>query len=184
MLTRLWWTFLKIGWLGFGGGYAMLSLLLNEMRQLGLSMAQYADLNALDLLIPGPIAINSATYLGQITAGFPGALVATLAVCVPSMVLVPLFMRREALIRRNPYLAQMLTAVKKVSVGLIFAVAFSLLLSTTMGIDDLSQWRQLHLDPLNLLIMAAALWLNAHYKINPIWLTLGAGVVGWLSYYW
>lgn len=87
MIITLILAFLKIGFLGFGGGYAMLSLIYAESAHLGLSAAQFADLNALDGLIPGPIAINSATYIGQLTAGFSGALAATLTVCVPSLVL-------------------------------------------------------------------------------------------------
>lgn len=183
MLINLGWTFLKIGWLGFGGGYAMLSLIVAEMQQLGLTMTQYADLTALDLLIPGPIAINSATYIGQLCGGFSGALVATIAVCVPSVVIVPFFMKREQTIRADPYLDQMLKLVKIVSVGLIFAVAFSLLLTTIWGIDQVQSWRSGHLAPLNLVVMLGALGLNLRYRINPVWLTLLAGLIGWLSYY-
>ncbi|WP_443081339.1 chromate transporter, partial [Vagococcus sp.] len=56
MLIKLFITFLKIGFLGFGGGYAMLSLIFEEMLSFGMTIEQYADLNALDVLIPGPIA--------------------------------------------------------------------------------------------------------------------------------
>ena len=67
MLASLWlvfFTFFKIGLLGFGGGYAMMSMIMTEGQKLGISLAQLADLNALDMVVPGPIAINAATYVG------------------------------------------------------------------------------------------------------------------------
>ncbi|MFZ2353496.1 chromate transporter [Paucilactobacillus nenjiangensis] len=64
MIIKIFLVFLKIGFLGFGGGYAMLSLIYHESSKFGMTMAQFADMNALDGIIPGPIAINSATYVG------------------------------------------------------------------------------------------------------------------------
>ena len=58
---KLFWTFLKIGAVGFGGGYAMLSMITTEAQKFSVTLAQIADLNALDMLVPGPIAINAAT---------------------------------------------------------------------------------------------------------------------------
>ncbi|WZU00207.1 chromate transporter [Erysipelothrix sp. D19-032] len=59
-MIQLFLTFLKIGFLGFGGGYAMLSLIYENSLHLGINATQFADLNALDLLAPGPIAVNSS----------------------------------------------------------------------------------------------------------------------------
>ena len=70
MILLIFFTFLKIGFLGFGGGYAMLSLIFEEASKFGMTADQFADLNALDVLIPGPIAVNSATYVGQLYGGF------------------------------------------------------------------------------------------------------------------
>lgn len=183
MILNIWLAFLKIGFLGFGGGYAMLSLIFEEASKFGMTIQEFADLNALDVLIPGPIAINSATYVGQLYGGFLGALVATVAVSVPSLIFVPVFMRYEERINNNRYLKAVLTSVKAASVGLIFAVALSIMLSTTLNISNLLDWRQMNFDWLSLIIMVAAFMLHVRKNVNPIVLTLLAGAVGWVAYF-
>ncbi|MFY8331034.1 chromate transporter [Vagococcus carniphilus] len=183
MLLRLFFSFLKIGFLGFGGGYAMLSLIFEEMTSFGMTVEQYADLNALDVLIPGPIAINSATYVGQLYAGFLGAFVTTLAVCIPSVVFVNLFSTYENRIRENLYLNGILTSIKIVSVGLIFSVALILMLSTTLGVDSLSDIGSANLDVTALVVMIGTIYLSLRFQINPLLLTLLAGLVGWFLFF-
>ena len=183
MIVRILLAFLKIGFLGFGGGYAMLSLIFEEASKFGMTIEVFADLNALDVLIPGPIAINSATYVGQLYGGFFGAFVATLAVSIPSLVFVPVFMKYEKKINSNKYMNAVLTSVKAASVGLIFAVALSIMLSTAFGIQDLFHWQTMEFDWLSLVIMIVAFALHIRYEINPIILTLIAGVIGWWFYY-
>lgn len=79
-------TMLKIGLFTFGGGYAMIALLENEFvsKKKWLDKDEFLDMVAIAESTPGPIAINSATYIGYKTAGFFGSLLATLAVCIPS----------------------------------------------------------------------------------------------------
>ena len=80
-------SYLKIGFFGFGGGYAMLSLIQNEIvEQRGwITAQQFADIVAISQMTPGPIAITSATYIGYTVAGVGGSVVATLAVCLPAL---------------------------------------------------------------------------------------------------
>ncbi len=104
--AALLWSFFKIGIAGFGGGYAMLSMIVRESEKFNVTLQQFADLNALDMIVPGPIAINAATYVGYLDAGFWGALAATLGVVLPSFILVTLMMRfiaryREAALPRG-----------------------------------------------------------------------------------
>lgn len=183
MILRIFFMFIKIGFLGFGGGYAMLSLIFEEASEFGMTVAQFADLNALDVLIPGPIAINSATYVGQIYGGFLGALAATLAVSIPSLIFVPAFMRYEERINNNRYLNAALTSVKAASVGLIFAVALSIMMSTTFDMANLFDLGNINFDFLSLAVMLTAFVLHIRYDINPIILTLLAGVIGWVFYF-
>ena len=161
----------------------MLSLIFKEASKFGMTVNQFADLNALDVLIPGPIAINSATYVGQVYGGFLGAIVTTLAVSVPSLIFVPVFMRCEEQINNNRYLNATLTSVKAASVGLIFAVALSIMLSTTFDIANLFNWQNANFDYLSFIIMIIAFVLHLRYEINPIILTLLAGVIGWIFYF-
>ena len=83
--------YLKIGLFGFGGGYAMLSLIQFEVvdKHHWLTLQQFTDIVAISQVTPGPIGINSATYIGYtVTGNVWGALLATFAVCLPSFLLV------------------------------------------------------------------------------------------------
>lgn len=92
-------TFLKIGAFTFGGGYAMIALLEDEFvgRKKWLSEAEFLDMTAIAESTPGPVAVNSATYIGYRLAGVAGAAAATIAVCLPSfcvIYLISLFFER------------------------------------------------------------------------------------------
>lgn len=178
MLLNLLLSFLKIGFLGFGGGYAMLPLIFQEGQKFGMTVQQFADLNALDVLVPGPIAINSATYVGQLFGGLSGGVVASLAVMVPSFIFVPLFLRYENALAQNAYLNGALEAMKNASVGLILAVAVQLAQSTLLskGVTGGLSW-------LSVGILAGTLLLHLRWDINPLLLTVLAGVVGYLAYF-
>lgn len=89
-LCTLFLTFLKIGAFTFGGGYAMVALLENEFiaKKKWIDKKEFLDMIAIAESTPGPIAINSATYIGYHIAGVPGAATATLGVCIPSFVII------------------------------------------------------------------------------------------------
>ena len=89
-LRTLFLTFLKIGAFTFGGGYAMVALLENEFiaKKKWIDKNEFLDMLAIAESTPGPMAINSATYIGYHIAGVPGATAATLAVCIPSFVII------------------------------------------------------------------------------------------------
>ena len=89
-LWTLFLTFFKIGLFTFGGGYAMIALLEEEFiqRRKWLDKDEFLDMAAIAESTPGPVAINSATYLGYKLAGVPGAAVSTLAVCLPSFCII------------------------------------------------------------------------------------------------
>lgn len=86
LICSLFITFLKIGAFTFGGGYAMIALLENEFveKKKWLEKSEFLDMVAVAESTPGPVAINSATYIGYKIAGFAGAAMSTLAVCIPS----------------------------------------------------------------------------------------------------
>ena len=89
-LGTLFFTFFKIGLFTFGGGYAMIALLEEEFiqRRRWLDKDEFLDMAAIAESTPGPVAINSATYLGYKLAGVPGAATATVAVCLPSFLII------------------------------------------------------------------------------------------------
>lgn len=90
MIVQLFFTMLKIGLFTFGGGYAMIALLENEFveKKKWLEKDEFLNIAAIAESTPGPIAINSATYIGYKNAGVLGSLFATLGVCIPSFVII------------------------------------------------------------------------------------------------
>ncbi len=120
-------TFFKIGLFNFGGGYAMISFLQNEVvyKQAWLSTAQFTDIVAISQVTPGPVGINLATYTGYTASGSVwGAAVATLAVCLPSFLLL-IFAARILFATRTTYPA-VWRALRLGVVGLIAAAALTL----------------------------------------------------------
>ena len=122
---RLLYTFFIIGIAGFGGGYAMMSMIITESAKFGITTAQMADLNALDMVVPGPIAINAATYVGYLHVGFWGSLAATIGVALPSIIIVVVVMRFIMRYRENRLVAGFLSGIKPAAAGLIAAAALT-----------------------------------------------------------
>ena len=122
-------TFLKIGAFTFGGGYAMLALLEDEFvgKKKWLTQAEFLDMTAIAESTPGPVAINSATYIGYRIAGAAGAAVATAAVCIPSFVIIfciSLFLDRFLSLT---YVAYAFRGIQACVVYLIFSAGWKML---------------------------------------------------------
>lgn len=179
---ELFYSFFKIGIMGFGGGYAMMSMIIAESEKYSITAAQFADLNALDMIVPGPIAINSATYVGYIYAGIPGAVAATVGVSLPSLIIIALVMRFIARYRENKIMKGFLSGVKPAAVGLIGAAALTI--AAGVLIKEGAEWSGFFADPLGtasvflFAIFVITAVLNIKFKVNPILLTLAAGVTG------
>ena len=178
----LFYSFFKIGIVGFGGGYAMMSMIMIESEKFSVTTAQFADLNALDMVIPGPIAINAATYVGYLHSGVWGAFAATLGVTLPSFIIVTLVMLFINKYRENKIVSGALTGIKPAAVGLIAAAALTIASGVLLepGMDSAA----LFSDPLHTISFSmAAVFLvtavaNIRFKVNPILLTVLAGVAG------
>lgn len=170
---ELLYVYLKIGLFGFGGGYAMLSLIQFEMvdKHHWLSLQEFTDIVAISQVTPGPIGINSATYIGYtVTGNIYGAILATFAVCLPSFLLVLLISYFFAKFKNNLYVKAAMSGLLPMSVALIAAAAL-LLMNQENFIDYKS-----------LIIFAAAFVLTWKYKIHPILMICLAGTAGLLLY--
>jgi chromate transporter len=181
-LWRLFYVFMKIGAAGFGGGYAMMSMIITESRHFAVTLQQMADLNALDMIVPGPIAINAATYVGYLHAGFWGALSATIGVSVPSFIYVSLVMRFIDRYRENKVMNGFLSGIKPAAVGLIAAASITIMLGVVVlpgaVLSNFFNNPLTTVSLLSFLIFAAAAFANIRFKINPILLTLIAALIG------
>ncbi len=178
----LMYTFFKIGILGFGGGYAMLSMIMAESAKFGITVQQLADLNALDMVVPGPIGVNAATYVGYLAAGMWGALFATVGVVLPSFLVVVLVMKFLEKYRDNTFTEGFLSGVKPAAVGLIAAAAITIasgvliVSEQTTGLVGFTLWGNISLFLAAIFLVTAVL--NIGFKINPILLTIIAGIIG------
>ena len=176
-LLQLVWSYLKIGFFGFGGGYAMLSLIHSEVvvRNEWLTNGEFSDIIAISQMTPGPIALNSATYIGYEVAGVLGSIVATTAVCIPALTLMMLLTRFFLKLHNNRYVQSVVLAMRPVVVGMIMSAA--LLLIFPHSNDGRS-----FIDGWSWLIFALAL-LGSAKKINPILLIVVSGIAGVVIYW-
>lgn len=174
---QLFYSYLKIGFFGFGGGYAMLSLIQNEVvvQNAWMSNAEFADIVAVSQMTPGPIAINSATYVGYTVAGFWGAVVATISVCLPALTLMILITRFFLSLRRNRYVKGIIAGMRPVVIGMIGSAALLLIFpSSEDGHSFIDAW--------SWVLFAAAL-VGSVRKMNPILLIVLSAVAGIAIYY-
>ena len=127
ILLELFLTFLKIGAFTFGGGYAMLPLMQNEVAAHNwMSDAELVDFLAVSESTPGPLAINAATYIGVEVAGFWGAVCATLGVVLPSFVIILIVARFLMKFSSNRYVVSVMKHLKPAVVGLIASAVLTL----------------------------------------------------------
>ena len=173
---QLFLSYLKIGFFGFGGGYAMLSLIQNEIveQQGWLTASQFADIVAVSQMTPGPIAINSATYIGYTVGGFWGSVVATFAVCLPALTVMLALTKFFLKLKDNNYVYGVLKGMRPVVVGMIAAAA--LLLMFPAQREDAS-----FIDGWSWAIFGLTLFAS-YKKVNPILLIVLSGIIGVVIY--
>lgn len=165
--------YLKIGLLGFGGGYAMLSLIQDEVvvKHQWLTMQEFTDIVAISQVTPGPIGINSATYIGYtVTGSIWGSVVATVAVMIPSFILVTLISLSFAKVKGNKNVEGIFTGIRPSAIGLIVAAA--LLLMTPENYPDVYSY----------IIFGLVFILTVTKKVHPILLIALSGLAGFLLY--
>ena len=185
---RLIWAYLKIGLFGFGGGYAMLALIEREIVGPGwISEQMFTDIVAISQMTPGPIGINSATYIGYVAPGeysealssplwgILGSIICTLTVVLPSFVLVAytshlIHRHRDSIPVKGIFLG-----LRPVVVGLIASAALLLMNAANFGEETFQVvWS---------IVLCAAAFAGVYWlKWHPILIICLAGVAGWLIY--
>lgn len=182
MLAKLFLLFMKLSFLSIGGGYPMMALILQEgQAAVGLTATEFADMAALELLASGPIALNAATYIGYIKAGFSGALVATAGVCVAPIVLTTILYYFLQKFQHNRYMQAFIKAIVAGSAGLLLATAVTLgrnIFFHDATLAEVMQQPGTLISWSGLVIMAGCLIAGLRFRMNPIALVLGSGVLG------
>ena len=182
----LMWTFFKIGLFGFGGGYAMISLIHNEIvvSHQWISASEFTDIVAISQMTPGPIGINAATYVGYAAiqnAGYDGQLygilgsaAATFALVLPSFILMLIISRFFLKHKNNPNVESVLTGLRPAVVGLIAAAALLLMNRENFGSYDTDLFTFI----VSIIIFAATFIATRFFKINPILMIAVMALVG------
>jgi len=165
-LGTLFLTFLKIGAVLYGSGYVLLAFLRNDfVERLGwLSDQQLLDAIAVGQMTPGPV-FTTATFVGFLVAGVPGAILATVGIFLPAFVFVALLHPLVPRLRGNPWTAAMLDGVNVAALGLMAAVTW------VLGRDAI-------VNPLTAAIAIAAALLLIRFRVNSTWLVLAGAIVG------
>ncbi|MBO4349467.1 MAG: chromate transporter [Proteobacteria bacterium] len=186
----LFFSFFKIGLFGFGGGYAMISLIHNELviRNAWLSAQEFTDIVAVSQMTPGPIGINSATYAGYTAvqhAGFDGHLwgalgsvTATFALVLPSFILMLLISKFFLKNRKHPLVESVLGMLRPAVVGLLIAAALLLMNAENFGTYEADHFSFV----VSVLIFVITFAAVKIYKASPILMIAIMGIVGFLVF--
>jgi chromate transporter len=165
-LTTLFLTFLKIGSVLYGSGYVLVAFLQTEfVERLGwITAGQLLDAVAIGQFTPGPV-FTTATFIGYLVAGVPGAVLATVAIFLPGFVFVAITNPFIPRMRRSPWLSALLDGVVAASLGLMAAVTVDLARQSVVDV-----WTAV------LLVVAAVLLIR--WRVNSTWLIVGGAIVG------
>ena len=135
---QLFLTFFKIGILSFGGGYAMIPMIQQFVvhEEMWLSMSEMTDLISISQMTPGPIAVNSATFVGTKIAGIPGSVFATLGVITPSLILVSILGKLVFSGRDIRFMEYILNGIRPGVIGLILIAAIMMFKESVWNLQD------------------------------------------------
>lgn len=189
IFLELFYTFIKIGLFSFGGGYGMISVIQAEVvtRHAWLTASEFTDIVAISQMTPGPIGINSATYVGYtavLNSGAPewlavmGSLVASFAVMLPSIVLMLVVSRFFMKYSKHGSVEAVFKGLRPAVVGLIASAALLLMTEENFGSPTetpLQFW-------VSVALFVAAFVAMKFFKVSPILILLLAGVFGGVFY--
>ena len=176
---ELFWSFFQIGLFSIGGVYAAMPLIQNQVVDIHpwLTMTQFADMMAIAEMTPGPIAINSATFVGIRVAGIPGAIIATVGCVFPSCVIVMTLVYIYYRFRGLKIVHGVLNGLRPAVIALIASAGISLTILIFYGQRELPA-NLLSIDKISVAIFVVGLLILRMWKVNPIHVMLGAGIIG------
>ena len=171
LLMKIFLSFVKIGAFSFGGGYAIISLIQKEIIQdkAWLDIKEFVDIVAIAEMTPGPIAVNSSTYVGYKVAGFLGSLTGTIGVLLIPVILSLIVSIYFDKFKHQEWVKWVLEGVRPAVLGIIAAACFSV---SKVSFTDLKS-----------VIISILIFIGiSRFKINPIIALILAGILGILYY--
>lgn len=183
ILSKLFFTFAKIGLIGFGGGMAILPLIYQSVSEFNsIDSEQFANLFAISQATPGPLAVNAATFSGFETAGIPGAIAATIGVAFPAFILVAICVKFLNKYQETDMVQGAFTGIRPVTVGLIMA-GFIMIGQTSLmsgSFSDISDFSQILdiIKPVQIGMAAVTFIAAKKFNVSALKLIVIMGILG------
>lgn len=180
---QLFWSFFQIGMFSIGGGYAAMPLIQNQVVDLHgwLTLTEFSDIITIAEMTPGPIAINSATFVGIQVAGIPGALISTLGCVTPSCIIVLTLAYFYFKYKEMKSVQAVLSGLRPAVIAMIASAGLSIALLSFFGGNKLPAELS-DVNFVSIAIFIVALFVLRRYKLNPIAIIMGSGGVGLIVY--
>lgn len=194
---QLYWSFFKIGLFSIGGGYASLPLIEKEVVELHgwLTMTEFTDIITISQMTPGPVAINTSTFVGTQIGGLLGAIIATLGCVTPSFIIVLLLAYIYVKYKNVTIVSDILFGLRPAVVSLIGVAGLSIVMLAFFGEKKLNisnlyfdkfgvhlTIENLTVNCIAILFFSIGFFFLRRYKINPIYVMIGSGVAGAIIY--
>lgn len=183
ILLKLFFSFIQVGLFSVGGGYAAIPLIQNQIVEIHglMTTAEFSDLITIAEMTPGPISINSATFVGTRLAGIPGALLCTLGCIIPSFIICLLLAHFYYKYRSFSGVQTVLSALRPAVVAMIASAGLSILVLGLFN-SELDAIQLENFRVVEFVLFGAALFVLRKFKWNAITVIFGTGLVGTLIY--
>ncbi len=183
---HLFWAFFKIGAVGFGGGFAIIGIIYDTIQSfVTMTPSQYADIVAIAQVTPGPVAVNTATYVGYQSAGMLGSFIATLGVATPAFILVAMVASMMERYKKSALMQGALEGIRPATVGLIFTAGITICKPVLQSeaplggsIDALSNILPANVDVIGIILCIATIVLIRRFRVNAIYVLVIMGCIG------
>lgn len=181
MIWTLFFSFIQVGLFSVGGGYAAIPLIQDQIVNIHklMTIEQFSDLITIAEMTPGPISINSSTFVGMQLGGIPGVLLCTIGCIIPSFIICLLLAHFYYKYRNFNGVQIVLSAMRPAVVSLIGSAGLSILL---IAIFKNGIVRVENIQSIELVLFAVCLFILRKYKTNPILIILGSGCIGTILY--
>ncbi|EKY22164.1 chromate transporter [Clostridium celatum] len=182
-LLELFWSFFQVGLFSIGGGMAAMPLIQNQVVDIHgwLTLTEFTDLITIAEMTPGPIAINSATFVGIKVIGIQGAIVATLGCILPSCIIVSTLAFIYFKYKDVDVIKGILSGLRPAVVALIASAGISILILTIFGEKGFS----FNIESINfiaVILFTISIVILRKFKVNPIYVMIGSGFLGGIIY--
>lgn len=189
LFLKLFYTFFKLGLFGFGGGYAMLSMIQGEVvrRYAWIELHEFTDIVAISQMTPGPIGINTATYVGYMSVinaggsqwlGILGSAISTFALVLPSFILMFTVSKFLLKHKNNPVVESVFKGLRPTVVGLVASAALILMTEDNFGNYNTDRFMFIA----SIIIFLVSFIAVSRFKVHPILMIVLAGIAGYILY--